>query len=117
MAETPTVFVSGSFEGNGQIVREALMYLAPCVGLNVTHKSASVQEVAADLIEDSDYFLLIMGANDPVIQSVYGDTLVETELDFAGSRGIPVVVVLLSVPEFVTTQDGEVAIEPPRRRG
>lgn len=113
MAESSTIFLSGSFEGNGHIAREALMHLAPCVGVNVTHKSGAVSEIAADLIVEADYFLLVMGANDPAIQSVYGDTLVETELDFAGSHGIPVVVVLLTVPESVKTQHGEVSVELP----
>ena len=114
MSNNRTIFISGSFEGNGHIAREAIIHLAGCIGLHVTYKSGGVNSVAAELIENADYFLLIMGANDPVIQTVYGDTLVETELDYAGSKGIPVVVVLLSVPEFVETKDDpKVAIELP----
>ena len=91
-----TVFITGPFEGLAQWVRQMVIYAFERAGHEVRMKHGGVAEPVSTLIESADAMVAVVGAVDPSIADVWGQSLVDKELEYGYFCKKPVWPVLLA---------------------
>jgi len=94
-----TFFISGAFQGHAELVRHQVRSAFHAEGHAVLEKHGGNPEPVASLLERSDGLIFILGAAPPVIEDAFGRYLVEAELRYAAVRRMPILPILLGVPD------------------